>query len=116
MYDLRYVNKSKMGIRDVTNPLVKYPGHVNSVAFRLGFDISPNGSILAAGTLIFLTILITAGDDRYVRLWSVNTGQRIHARVSENPFDDTIISLQFSRQENENALWVAGQHLEYWSI
>lgn len=61
-------------------------------------------------------ILITAGDDGFVRLWSVTTGQRIHARISENPFDDAVIGLQFSRQNNDNGLWIAGQDVEYWSI
>lgn len=61
-------------------------------------------------------MLITAGDDHFVRLWSVNTGERIHARISENRFDDAVIGLQFSRQNNDHGLWIAGQDIEYWSI
>jgi WD40 repeat protein len=60
-------------------------------------------------------MLISGGNDRFVRLWSVNTGQRIHARISENHFDDVVGGLQFSRK-NDNGLWVAGQEVEYWSI
>ena len=50
MYDLRYIKKSKGGSRRTTAPLVSYSGHVNSISLWLGFDIAPNGSILAAGT------------------------------------------------------------------
>jgi hypothetical protein len=58
--------------------------------------------------------LIIAGEDQFVRLWSVHTGERIHARVSETAFDDTVVGLQFSRTE-EKGLWIAGKDLEYWS-
>ena len=49
MYDLRNVKKSDMGGQRESVPIVRYSGHVNDISFRLGFDISPNGSILAAG-------------------------------------------------------------------
>ena len=54
MYDLRHVKSTinANGKRE-TVPVIKYSGHSNSVSFRLGLDISPNGSILAAGTVPF---------------------------------------------------------------
>ena len=64
-------------------------------------------------TLSMKDIDISAGEDSYVRLWSVNTGQRIHARVSENPFDEPIVGLQFSQKDG--GLWIAGKDVEYWS-
>lgn len=104
MYDLRNVKSTlnTHGKRE-SIPVIKYSGHENSVSFRLGLDVSPNNSVLAA-----------AGEDGYVRLWSVTGGQRIHARVSEFPFQDGVVGLQFSTME-EGGLWIAGQEVEYWS-
>jgi len=56
---------------------------------------------------------MVAGEDGYVRLWSVMSGQRIHARVSERAFSDGVVGLQFS--ETGDGLWIAGQEVEYWS-
>jgi len=54
-----------------------------------------------------------AGEDGYVRLWSVTGGQRIHARVSEFMFQEPVVGLQFSREDE--GLWIAGQDVQYWS-
>lgn len=116
MYDLRYakVVSEWNPYRNKTTPIVSYAGHTNSHSLRLGFDVSPDGSLLAAGTAS-LDLLILAGEDHYVRLWSVNTGQRIHARISENAFDSAIIGIQFSRKL-DNGIYIAGQEMEFWSI
>ena len=47
MYDLRYLKKETFATP--TTPVVKYSGHVNTVSFHLGFDVAPNGSVLAVG-------------------------------------------------------------------
>jgi WD40 repeat protein len=121
MYDLRNIKGDIRHGKNNTVPIIKYSGHVNNIHFGLGFDVSPNGSILAAGNSLHLPSNLLAGDDCRVRLWSVNTGERIHARVSEtpfdvseNPFETCIAGLKFSHR-NEG-LWVAGEELEYWSI
>ena len=98
-----------------TAPVVTYSGHRNTVVLGLGFDVSSNGSILAAGNTFPNNAHDIAGEDRYVRLWSVNTGQSIPARISKEKFDTPVIGLQFSHLE-DNGLWVAQKHLEYWSI
>jgi hypothetical protein len=52
MYDLRYIKRDHIRPRgEHTLPVMKYTGHVNDIQFGLGFDVSPNGSILAAGNL-----------------------------------------------------------------
>lgn len=131
MYDLRHIKStvSANGKRE-TAPVIKYSGHSNSVTFRMGLDISSNSSILAAGIppllhppspippdrfglMYFIEILIPAGEDGYVRLWSVTGGQRIHARVSEFMFQEPVVGLQFSQEDD--GLWIAGQDVEYWS-
>jgi hypothetical protein len=59
MYDLRYtkVVSEWNPYRNKTTPIVSYAGHTNSHSLRLGFDVSPDGSLLAAGmaSLDFLT-------------------------------------------------------------
>jgi len=113
MYDLR----SPKALGNLTTPVVKYSGHVNSVTFNLGFDVSPSESILAAGIFRVHREFshCAAGDDGFVRLWSIQSGQRLHAKISEVPFNDNVIGLQFSRGR-DNGIWVAGSELEYWSI
>ena len=54
MYDLR--NTKALG--NLTTPIVKYSGHVNSITFNLGFDVSPSESILAAGIFRFYRALL----------------------------------------------------------
>ena len=105
MYDLRNVKSTLTphGHKE-SIPVIRYSGHEASCSFRLGLDISPNNSILAA-----------AGEDGCVRLWSVTSGQRIHARVSEFPFGEGVVGLQFSSVE-EGGLWIAGEEIEYWSL
>ena len=103
MYDLRSLKTTHSGGKETTIPIVTYSGHVNTCSFGLGFDVDPAKTVVAA-----------AGDDNYVRLWSVNSGQRIQARLSENPFDDNVIGLQFSREMD--GLWVGGQKVERWGI
>ena len=62
MYDLRYVKDGNGSNK--TTPIVRYSEHVNDVSFHLGFDISPNGSILAAGMPFPRnTDNVIAGDD-----------------------------------------------------
>lgn len=50
-----------------------------------------------------------------MRLWSVYTGQRIHAKISENPFEYIPVGLQFSRQ-HDTGLWIGGGNIEWWDI
>ena len=52
MYDLRKIHdiEGRPYAKSASVPVFKYPGHVNTVTFRLGFDTSPDGSILACGT------------------------------------------------------------------
>lgn len=49
-----------------------------------------------------------------MRLWSISTGEKLHARISEYRFDDNVVGLQFSREMD--GLWIAGHTVEYWSI
>lgn len=95
---------------------MRYSGHRNTVTLRLGFAVSSNESILAAGNPFSNDANSVAGDDQYVRLWSVSTGRRIHARVSKKAFDDQIVGLRFSCQKEDEGLWIAQKHLEYWSV
>ena len=118
MYDLRHIKNEPNATsqRASTVPVVKYLGHVNGVSLRLGFDIAPDRSILAAGNLYVRDLIDNiAGDDHCVRLWSVHTGQRIYARISDNTFPDEIVGVQFSHKE-DSGLWIAGQELQYWSV
>jgi hypothetical protein len=57
---------------------------------------------------------MVAGEDGYVRLWSVMNGQRIHARVSEFTFAERVVGIQFSTK-TDDGIWIAGKEVEYWS-
>ena len=41
-------------------------------------------------------------------------GQRIHARVSEVPFSERVVGIQFSTK-SDDGIWIAGKEVEYWS-
>ena len=128
MYDLRYAAKDKTHSPNIPQsvPVVSYAGHRNrgdtDRSLGLGFDVSPDGTIIAAGSGLLYLPNFLAGDDRIVRLWSVNSGQRIHSRLSEhafenqvNGFENHVVGLQFSRKV-ENGIYIAGHEVEFWSI
>lgn len=58
MYDVRNLKRNVEfnSLKPNTIPVVRYSGHVNSVMTGLGFDLSPNGSILAVGNFFAIAI------------------------------------------------------------
>src|SRR5271168_2427972 len=81
---------------NIQDILIQFPSISDLMSLQMG------RSWLWVIPLFHIIVEASAGEDRYVRLWSVNTGQRIHARISENTFDDFVVGLQFSRRHQQD--------------
>ncbi|CAG8606012.1 4973_t:CDS:2 [Racocetra fulgida] len=105
-----------------TSPVLKYFGHVNSTNRRTGFAVNSYNSIVAI-----------AGQDNFVRFFSIHTGDVI--RMPIGPFEDTIATIRFcERDEQQNyefiqdgdsteyynkgeGIWISiGKELQWWSV
>ncbi|CAG8478995.1 252_t:CDS:10 [Cetraspora pellucida] len=148
LWDIRNQRRSQ-SIGESTSPVFKYFGHVNSTNRRTGFAVNSNNSVVAIGSSLFvsaylnlkiiiylfilLTELIIAGQDNFVRFFSINTGDVV--RLPIGPFEDTVSTVRFcERDEQQNyefipdgdnlehynkgeGIWISiGKELQWWSV
>lgn len=76
-------------------------GHFNTTSVYLGCDIWQN------------SILALAGEDKKVRIWSLETGRQLNAVRSDKQsllgttFEDRIPEIKFREAHNELEVWLA---------
>lgn len=120
LWDIRNQRRNQ-NTEESTLPVLKYYGHVNSTKHQTGFAVNSCNSIVAI-----------AGQDNFVRCFSINTGDVV--RMPIGPFEDRVSAIQFcERDEKSNyeflpdgdnehynkgeGIWISiGKELQWWSV
>ncbi|CAG8545285.1 33303_t:CDS:10, partial [Gigaspora margarita] len=118
LWDIRNQRRNQ-NTEESTLPVLKYYGHVNSTKHQTGFAVNSCNSIVAI-----------AGQDNFVRFFSINTGDVV--RMPIGPFEDRVSAIQFcERDEKSNyeflpdgdnehynkgeGIWISiGKELQWW--